>query len=44
MTESEELVHIRIPPMAPSGFVYEIPLEGLGIQNFYLRLHLIVED
>jgi hypothetical protein len=29
--------------MAPSGSIYEIPLRGLGIHNFYLRLHVFVE-
>ncbi len=43
MIESEELVRIRIPPTASAGSVYEIPLEGLGIHNFYLRLHVVVE-
>jgi molecular chaperone DnaJ len=43
MIENEELLHVRVPPMAPSGTVYEIPLQGLGIHNFYLRLHVFVE-
>ena len=43
MIESEEQLRIRIPPMAPSGSIYEIPLRGLGIHNFYLRLHVFVE-
>jgi molecular chaperone DnaJ len=43
MIESEELLQVRIPPMVPSGSVYEIPLRGLGIHNFYLRLHVFVE-
>jgi molecular chaperone DnaJ len=42
MIESEELLRVRIPPMVPSGSVYEIPLRGLGIHNFYLRLHVFV--
>jgi molecular chaperone DnaJ len=41
--EDEELVRIRIPPMAPSGSIYEVPLRGLGIHNFQLRLHVFVE-
>ncbi len=41
--ENEELLRIRIPPRAPSGSIYEIPLRGLGIHNFYLRLHVFVE-
>jgi DnaJ-class molecular chaperone len=43
MIESEEQLRIRIPPMAPSGSTYEIPLRGLGIHNFYLCLHVFVE-
>ena len=41
--ENEELLRIRIPPRAPSGSIYEIPLRGLGIHTFYLRLHVFVE-
>jgi hypothetical protein len=29
--------------MASSRSIYEIPLEGLRIHNFYLRLHVLVE-
>ena len=41
--EREALVRIRIPPLVRSGSVFEIPLQGLGIHNFYLRLHVLVE-
>jgi len=43
MVESETVVRIRIPPMVRSGSVFEIPLQGFGIHNFYLRLHVLVE-
>jgi hypothetical protein len=43
MLEHEELLRITIPPMALSGLTYEIPLQGLGICDFYLRLHVLVE-
>jgi molecular chaperone DnaJ len=43
MLETERLVHIRVPPMAPPGAVYEVSLGGLGIHNFQLRLHVFVE-
>ena len=43
MIESERLVHVRVPPMAPPGAVYELALGGLGIHNFHLRLHVFVE-
>jgi molecular chaperone DnaJ/curved DNA-binding protein len=41
--EEEEIVRVRIPPMAQSGSIFELPLQGLGIHNFYLRLHVFVE-
>jgi DnaJ-class molecular chaperone len=44
MIEDEEQLPIRIPPMTPSGSTYEILLRGLGIHNFYLRLHVFVEE
>lgn len=43
MIESEELLRIRIPPLTPSGSTHAISLRGLGIHNFYLRLHIFVE-
>ncbi len=42
--EHEEVVRIEIPPKAPSGTLFEISLHGLGIHNFYLRLHVLVES
>jgi molecular chaperone DnaJ len=42
MLEAEELVRVQIPPGVPSGSIYEVPLRGLGIHNFYLRLYLWV--
>ena len=42
MIEEVRLLRVRIPPMVPPGCVYEIPLRGLGIHNFYLRLHVFV--
>ena len=41
--EEEEIVRFRIPPMARPGSTFEMPLRGLGIHNFYLRLHVFVE-
>jgi DnaJ-class molecular chaperone len=43
MIETQAIVRVRIPPMSPSGFFAEIPLEGFGIHNFYLRLHVFVQ-
>ncbi|HVV51088.1 MAG TPA: DnaJ domain-containing protein [Polyangia bacterium] len=42
--EEEQVVRIRIPPLARSGAVFEMPLQGLGIHNFWLRLHVFVES
>jgi hypothetical protein len=36
------MVDVDIPPMSPSGSIFEIPLQGLGIHNFYLRLQVFV--
>jgi molecular chaperone DnaJ len=41
--EEEEIVRVRIPPMARSGSIFELPLQGLGIHNFCLRLQVFVE-
>ena len=41
--ETERVVRIVIPPMTPSGSVFEVVLRGLGIENFFLRLHVFVE-
>ena len=43
MIETERLVHVRVPPMVPPDTVYEVALGGLGIHNFQLRLHVLVE-
>ncbi len=40
MVETEETVHVRIPPRVREGTVCEVPLRGLGIHNFFLRLHI----
>ena len=43
VVETEELVRVRIPAMPTSGSIIEVPLQGLGIHDFYLRLHVFVE-
>jgi molecular chaperone DnaJ len=43
MIETERVVHVRVPAMAPPGAIYEVALDGLGIHNFRLRLHVFVE-
>jgi molecular chaperone DnaJ/curved DNA-binding protein len=42
MVQNDELLRVRIPAMTRSGSIYEIPLRGLGIHNFYLRLQVFV--
>jgi DnaJ-class molecular chaperone len=42
MVEEEQVVRMQVPPLIRDGTVIEIPLRGLGIHNFYLRLHLRV--
>jgi molecular chaperone DnaJ len=42
--EAERVVRIAIPPMTPSGSVFAVALLGLGIENFFLRLHVFVAD
>jgi len=43
MIERERLVQVRVPAIAPPGAIYDVALGGLGIQNFRLRLHVLVE-
>ena len=38
--EEGETVRVRIPPMVPDRTVIEVPIHGLGIHNFFLRLHI----
>jgi molecular chaperone DnaJ len=42
MVEEEEIVRVRIPPLVRDGTVVEVPIRGLGIHNFYLRLYIRV--
>ena len=43
MIETERVVDVRVPAMAPPGAIYEVALGGLGIHNFRLRLHVYVD-
>jgi molecular chaperone DnaJ len=38
MVEDEEQVMLQVPGRVQHGTVYEIPLAGLGVHNFYLRV------
>jgi molecular chaperone DnaJ len=40
--ESERPVRIDVPPMIAEGSIIEVPLHGLGIHNFFLRLHVSI--
>jgi molecular chaperone DnaJ len=40
LIERETTVSVRIPPMVPDRTIIEVPIEGLGIHNFCLRLHI----
>ena len=43
IVEDEETVKIRISAMVKDGTIYEIPLKGLGIHNFHLRVHVRID-
>jgi molecular chaperone DnaJ/curved DNA-binding protein len=38
--EAEKTIEVRIPLIVPDTTVVETPIQGLGIHNFYLRLHI----
>ncbi len=38
--EAEETVRVYIPSKVPDRAIIEVPIHGLGIHNFYLRLHI----
>ena len=42
--EEEKLVRVAIPPMIRDRTVVEVPIHGLGIHNFYLRLHVRISE
>jgi molecular chaperone DnaJ len=42
--EDEKIVRVRIPSMARCGTILEVPLEGSGVHNFCLRLHVFVQS
>jgi molecular chaperone DnaJ len=39
MIEGKESLRVQVPPMASDGTIIEASIDGLGIKNFYLRLH-----
>lgn len=42
LIEETERVRVHVPPMVADGTVMNIPLRGLGVHNFYLRLQVRV--
>jgi molecular chaperone DnaJ len=40
MIEEHQTISVRIPPGVRDRSIIELPIEGLGIHNFYLRLHI----
>jgi molecular chaperone DnaJ len=38
--EEEQTVSIDIPPFVRDRTIIEVPIHGLGIHNFYIRLHI----
>ena len=41
--ERERIVSLEIPPLVADGTVFEIGLSGLGIRNFFLRVHVRID-
>lgn len=44
IVERREVVSLGIPPAVAHGTVIELPLRGLGVHNFYLRVHVFISD
>jgi hypothetical protein len=42
MIEEEGNVTVHIPPRVQHGTTLEVPLQRLGLYNFYLCLHIAV--
>jgi DnaJ-class molecular chaperone len=42
IVEGEERLTVRIPPVSADRAIFEMPIHGLGIHNFYLCLHIRV--
>lgn len=41
--EDEEVVKVKMPPLVKDGTIFELPLQGLGIHNFQLRVHIRID-
>ena len=42
--ERDATIPVQIPPMVSDRSIIEIPLRGLGVHNFYLRLHIRISS
>ncbi len=42
LIELRETIRMNIPPGTRPATVFELPLRGLGVHNFYLRLHIVI--
>jgi DnaJ-class molecular chaperone len=42
--EEETTVSVRIPPGVRDRTIFEVPIEGLGVHNFFLRLHIRITN
>ena len=40
MIEEQQTIGVSIPPMVRERTILEVPIRGLGIHNFHLRLHI----
>ena len=43
MSLAEATVRVAIPSMVRQGTVLEVPLQGVGVRNLYLRLLVRIE-
>jgi hypothetical protein len=43
MVEEVVTVRLEIPPMVLAGTVIDLPLEGLGVSNFRLRICIHID-
>jgi molecular chaperone DnaJ len=42
VNEEEESVYVPIPAMVGDGALVEVPLRGMGVHHFYLRVQMRV--
>jgi molecular chaperone DnaJ len=42
LIEEQETVRVHVPPMVGDGTLLEVPLRGLGVHDFYLRVQIRV--